>query len=262
MGSLAERRPTVDRGRPAADFTPVCRWGQQERADMSKKKLGIAALVAVVALSLSGCIKVVSNIVLHDDDTVSGEYIFAIEKMYAEDMSMDEIMSTLGGDTATDEMVNATSEPYDDGEFVGTIVKFENEPLGSVDTEDGTLTRVGDTFVYEGAVPDPSSFEGMPDADKAVATMSITFPGAVTEHTGQLSGTTVTWNMMTITEAPHAVGGATGTGDDGGVPGGSSGSSGFPIWLIIVLGLVVVGGIIFFVVRHGKGKTVEAAEEG
>lgn len=228
---------------------------------MTKKKVGIAALVAMIALSLSGCIKVVSNIVLHDNDTVSGEYIFAIEKTYAEGMSMDEIMTNLGGDESTQGMVNATSEPYDDGEFVGTLVTFTDEPLTSVAAEDGTVTRVGDTFVYDGAEPDPSSFEALPDADKAVASLSITFPGAVTEHNGSLHGTTVTWNLMTITEAPHAVGGATGTGDDNGVPSGSSDDgSGFPTWVIIVVGVVIIGGIVFFLARRGKGEIPDAEE--
>lgn len=215
---------------------------------MTKKKVGIAALVAMIALSLSGCIKVVSNIVLHDNDTVSGEYIFAIEKTYAEGMSMDEIMTNLGGDESTQGMVNATSEPYDDGEFVGTLVTFTDEPLTSVAAEDGTVTRVGDTFVYDGAEPDPSSFEALPDADKAVASLSITFPGTVTEHNGSLHGTTVTWNLMTITEAPHAVGGSSG------------GGSGFPTWVIIVVGVVIIGGIVFFLARRGKGETPDAED--
>ncbi len=230
---------------------------------MTKKKLGIAALIAVVALSLSGCIKVVSNIVLHDNDTASGELIFAIEKTYAQGMSMDEIMSQLGGDSATSGMVNATSEPYDDGTFVGTKVTFTDEPLATAASGDGTLTREGDTFVFQGNVPDNSQMASMPDADKAVATLSITFPGAVTEHNGTLNGTTVTWNMLTMTEAPHAIGGAIGTGDDHGIPNAAgSGSSGFPMWAIIALGVVVIGGVVFFLVKRGKGKPeADAAAE-
>lgn len=223
---------------------------------MTKKKMAMVALAAVAAMGLSGCMKVVSNIVLHDDDTVSGELIFALEKQYAEGMSTDEIMSTLGGDTTTSEMVNATSEPYDDGTFTGTKITFSDEPLdsGQVDSS-GSLTREGDTFVYNGDVPDTTSTQDLPG--NPVATMSITFPGAVTEHNGSLSGTTVTWDMLTQTEAPHAVGGATGSGDDGGVPGAGGGSNSKTL-LWIILGVVAVGALVYFIARSRKSSSAAA----
>jgi hypothetical protein len=228
---------------------------------MTKKKLAVVALVATVALSLSGCIKSVTNIVIHDNDTVSGRYIFAIEKTYAEGMSMEDIVSQLGGDTATEGMTNATSKPYDDGTFTGTEVNFADEPLSAIQGSDGSVVHEGGTFVFDAPAPDLTSMEGMPDADKAVATLTVTFPGAVTDHNGSLSGTTVTWNMLTQTEAPHAVGGATGSGDDGGVPSSAGGDgSSLPMLLIIALGVVVVGAIVFFVVKSRGGSKSKSAD--
>jgi len=68
----------------------------------------------------------------------------------------------------------------------------------------------------------------------------------------------LTWQRA---DRPLAVGGATGTGDDNGIPGGSSDDgSGFPTWVIIVVGVVIIGGIVFFLARRGKGETPDAED--
>lgn len=219
------------------------------------KKAAIGAVAVAVALSLSGCVKIVSNIVLHEDDTVSGEYIFALENQYAEGMSEGDILSQLGGDEATSGMVNARTESYSDGTYTGTKTIFEDEPLESA-ISDGSVVREGDVFRYTGTAPSSDDLSGVTEG--AIITMSITFPGAVTEHNGSLSGTTVTWDLFTMTEAPFAVGGAVGSGDDAGVPGSSSGG-GIPTWVWLALGAAVVIGVVYFVSKRGKAAPAEVA---
>ncbi len=217
---------------------------------MTKRKLGIVALAAALALSLSGCVKMVQNIVLHDDNTASGEFIIALDKQFAEGMTIDEIVQQLGGDEMTSDMTNAKSEDYDDGEFIGTRVTFTDEPIENVET-DGSIIREGDVFIFD--APATESGETSTLTENAVIVASVTFPGTVTEHNGSLSGTTVTWDLLTFTGAPHAVGGAVGTGDDGGVPN-SGGGGGIPTWVFIAIGAVVVIGVVFFLSKRGKGK--------
>jgi hypothetical protein len=99
--------------------------------------------------------------------------------------------------------------------------------------------------VFEGTAPDTSQTQGLPEGSGAIATMAITFPGKVTEHNGTLKGTTVTWDLLTLTEAPKATGSAIG--------GGSS----LPVAVIIIacaafLALVIViVGIVLLTRRKG-----------
>lgn len=83
--------------------------------------------------------------------------------------------------------------------------------------------------------------------DSADATLKITFPGEVTDTNGSVKGTTVTWDLLTLTEAPYATGSAIGSGDSGeGIPSW--------VWIAIIGGAVVLVAVIVIVANRSKGK--------
>ncbi|MBN2176348.1 MAG: hypothetical protein JW722_01665 [Demequinaceae bacterium] len=221
---------------------------------MSIRKLGMVAIAAVVALSLTGCFKTTAHYTLHQDDTVSGEIIVGLAKEFAEDLSPEEATDSVGGSETLEGIEDFEAKSYDDGKFIGTIYTFEDQPLDAIAANvDGTLVRDGDLFVFQGNPVDPAQFEGAEAfLDSAEASLSITFPGAITDTNGSVSGTTVTWNLLTLTEAPYATGGAIGSGDSG---------DGMPTWVYFAIagGAIVLIGVIVMLSRRSKDEAVEAA---
>ncbi|PKQ27161.1 MAG: hypothetical protein CVT64_01585 [Actinobacteria bacterium HGW-Actinobacteria-4] len=228
-----------------------------------KKSLRLIALALAATVVLSGCIKMEVNLELQSDDTVNGSMVFAVQEGLGELLaenggeaaSDEEAAKELFGDELSSDFDNAREEPYKQDGWVGTRVIFEGESLADF-SDDGefSIVRDGDTFVVSGPFDtdatsgsDTEMFEG------AEMTLSITFPGDVTEHNGTLEGKTVTWDLLAGPEDLYAVGGAT------------EGGAGIPIWLIIALvGVLLFVGVIVLVVvlvvRSGKKKadTTEA----
>ena len=234
----------------------------------TRRLLGAAALTTLVAASLAGCVKMDMALELQADDTVDGTMIVAVSSALAElsGQDPDTIAEQLAGDSIDLEQGTITSqEPYDDGEYIGSTMTFEGETLDSfAGTSDGELgiVRDGDDFVVSGTLDLSEAALGAgADADATVATMmesidiqiSVTFPGEVSEHNGQLSGNTVTWtpNYGETLELS-----ARGSAVEGG------GGSDLPLGLLIGIGaavLVAVGLIVFLVVRSRKSSAQPAA---
>ncbi len=217
---------------------------------MNLKKIGAITMTAALVLSLTGCIRITSDITLHEDNTASGEIVVAIQEGVGASMGMtdDEFVASMNEDNGTDTMVNATVSAYNEDGYVGTRITFKDEPLDSFEGVDGSLVREGDNFVFTGNEIDQS--ETSAAGSGAIATMSITFPGKVSKHNGVLEGNTVTWDLLTQTEAPYATGSAI---------GGGGGSSSIVLLLIIIGGLLitalVVGGIILLRRRSDASPT-------
>lgn len=235
----------------------------------NRRILGAAALTTLVAASLAGCVKMDMALELQADDTVDGTMIVAVSSALAElsGQDPDTIAEQLAGDSMDLEQGTITSqEPYDDGEYIGTKMTFEGETLDSfAGTTDGELgiVREGDEFVVSGTLDLSEAALGAGgDANETVAGMmddidiqiSITFPGKVSEHNGELSGNTVTWSPKFGETLELS---ARGSAVEGG-----GGSSGLPIALLIGIGvavLVAVGLIVFLVARSRKSSAQPAA---
>lgn len=258
----------------------------------TRQRVGAATLIVLATAGLTGCLKMDMQLNLQSDDTIDGSLVFAVSQELAD------LMQT-SGETMAQEMQDGmvgldggdvTSEPYDDGTFVGSTTTFEGEPLNAFSGENATaasestgdenitIVREGDEFVVSGAfdlsvegmdvgsTPDPESAAMMEGMDIRIA---ITFPGEVTDYsdTGELDGTTVTWTpkygeRVEITARGSAVegqGNITGGGDDtsNGSAGDSSASEkdGFPV-VPVAIGagvLLLLGLVLFFVLRSRKG---------
>jgi hypothetical protein len=159
----------------------------------------LAALVLVFALS--GCMKVDAQVAIHDDDTVSGSVVMALDKRLAaltgktQDQLVDSITlqpGALGNGTVT--------QPYQDGNYVGRRFIFTGVPLRDFHgTDQVSVTLVHDksSYLFNGVadlrtvnLADPAI---QPFAGLFAFSVSVTFPGKVVESNGVLTGRTVTW---------------------------------------------------------------------
>lgn len=204
------------------------------------------ALSVLAVVALSGCMRFEMNVDLHSDDTATTEVIAALTQEAA-DLVGNDVFADVLEPQGTDDVVTQTYESPEvdaDGDplFTGVRGVRENEPLDALNLIVGDLSvvRDGDEFVVSGGGIDLAAETGAEMPDDADASISFTFPGAVTSHNGQLDGTTVTWDLTTHTDRLEARGGAT--------------AGGFPTWLIfVVIALVGIGiGMTVVLVRSGK----------
>lgn len=169
---------------------------------------------------------------------------------------------------ASDEGFNV--ESFTDGDIEGVRISrsfssieelneiLNNSPSMSPTGDGAVVNQVrftdnGDTILFEGSVPDASGeFEGV-DPSQALdliqfdARVSVSFPGDVSEHNGELSGRTVTWifydedfdGIEMFAEARKAGGGLSGV-----------------VIAAVLLVLVVIGAIVYRIVTSKKTDTV------
>jgi hypothetical protein len=160
-----------------------------------------ALAVLALVFALSGCMKVDAQVAIHDDDTVSGSIVMALDKRLAAltGKTQDQLVQSITlqpGAISKD----AVAEPYEDSDYIGRRFVFTGVPLKDFHgTDQVTVTLVHDDRSY--------LFNGVADlrtvnlADPAVQrfaslfsfTVSVTFPGRVVESNGVLNGRTVTW---------------------------------------------------------------------
>ncbi|MFC7878396.1 LppM family (lipo)protein [Isoptericola sp. NPDC057391] len=222
------------------------------RGPVRRLRTAIAAVLAAVGLlALAGCMKVDMDMTLSEDDTVSGTIVMAVSNSLAETMGMEpgELWDQAGGEMSQGLPEGATQEPYSDDEYTGTRYTFSDAPISDIsggDDESLSITRDGDTYVVDGTMnlsEGSEELEQLPQdvRDAFDVRLAITFPGPVSDATGTVDGNTVTWTPQVGENTEiHAVGAAT------------AGSS-FPWWIVgLVVGLVVIGLVVWFVVRNNR----------
>ncbi|WP_250445912.1 hypothetical protein [Actinotalea sp. C106] len=244
----------------------------------TRRLLGATTVTLLLAAVLTGCVKVDLDLQLQPDDTIDGSLVFAVSSDLAETLGEDGatlsegVQEELLGEGAPE---NATSEPYDDGEYVGSTLAFEGESLSELaGDEDLQITRDGDEFVVTGVLDlTDTGAEGVPGLDvEPQVRMAVTFPGEVTEHDGELEGTTVVWtpvpgertelNARGSAIADESLAGqvedlvadVTGQGDGEG--------SGLAWWLLVPaigLALLLVIGLVLVVVLSARRRRRQAA---
>lgn len=140
----------------------------------------------------------------------------------------------------------STVEPYDEDGFVGQRVIFEDTAISEFDDpESVTISYDEESGQYEvgGAMDFNTGGEGVGDIPPGMAesfevSVSVTFPGEVIEHNGELDGTTVTWQPQ-LGEATEFYAIA----EDG---GGSGGLSWLWVGLAVIAALLVIGLAVLF----------------
>lgn len=160
--------------------------------------LRILAL-GLLAVTLSGCIKVEMSITLNEDDTADGSILMAIEKGIGEafELSDEDLLGELTSEASGD-FESEVVEPYEDETHIGQLVTFSGEALGEFDEGDEGMRiyRDGDDYVVAGTADTGEGDEDLGAMPGAEMTLSVTFPGPVSEHNGTLEDTTVTWDLL------------------------------------------------------------------
>ncbi|MBK5237949.1 MAG: hypothetical protein JJE28_02420 [Actinomycetales bacterium] len=173
-----------------------------------RKPLALVALAIATTLALTGCIKFDVALTVSDKDTVSGQATVAISKQLAA-MGIPDSSSNSSTDQLFAEGEGVTSEPFDDGAFVGSTYKFDSVPLvnfssGGSDSGQISIVREGENLITSGSLDmgSASSDESNPFAKSMMSGMastadmsiSITYPGEILETNGVIDGQTVTWS--------------------------------------------------------------------
>ena len=201
----------------------------------------IGAFLALAVL-LTGCIKLNMDLGINADDTVNGTIVLGVQKelleltgQSAEDLLGDADLIPTG---ATGVVV----EPFEDDEFVGQQIIFEDLPIaefnsGALGASGATgisgvtgaggdtlnIAREGETFVVTGVLDLSSGLSGAtgPFAgtggaqffESADIQISITFPGEVVQANGEVDGNTVSWKVECEKQKMSGTGTATYTDD-------------------------------------------------
>ncbi|HLU45887.1 MAG TPA: hypothetical protein VKZ67_12865 [Natronosporangium sp.] len=240
-----------------------------------KRTLTRAAVAILTAsglmLLLTGCLKVDADFSIEENQTVTGTMLLAMDASVAQALGMDPADAFTDQDDTFDDVDGVTVTPYDDGTWVGTEYTFQQVSLDDFnsdpsDPEGMRITYDAEAGTYEfWAVADfmfEEEFEEDPDEPDLIGldlpefealwatfdvTITVTFPGEVIEHNGELSGTTVTWSPQAGERTElYAVARASGGGLNPASVIGKSGSSLW--WILAAVGFLVVLGVVVLVI--------------
>ena len=172
---------------------------------MRRRILPRLLAIGVLVLTLAGCVRFQAELTVAPADTVDGTIIVAVlnsddtdEGRASARASADEVATGLLGEL-TDAGGVAVADYESDDDYVGYELRLSAVPFeafSGTDPDSLHFAREGDEIVFTGALDftDQSSDTGDDsEGDDSNLTVSITFPGAVSAHNGELSGTTVSW---------------------------------------------------------------------
>lgn len=157
-----------------------------------RRLAAFAALAAVAALVLSGCVRVQAALSLSDRDTVSGKLVIASVLLRKEDKGPE---LTVAPELAA----KVKTEPYSADGYVGSTVTFTELTFTEVALLTQTLTpggqyrlsfrRSGNLVTMAGSV----DLTELPP-DRAEVQLKVAFPGTVIQTNGVNDTGTVTWS--------------------------------------------------------------------
>lgn len=214
------------------------------------KTIARGAALGVLALALTGCLKLDMDLSVATDDTVSGDVVFAVDKQLLElsGQSAEDLLGTAAA--LPSDVQGVSAQPYEDDTFAGQQFTFDAVSLEQFNQESGSadqlrIVREGDTFVVSGvldlssALSGATGANGFPGAEElfrsAEMRIRIAFPGEVIDTNGEVDGTTVTW-VPTVGERLDIQATASA------IEGGGGGST--MTILLIVGGIVIVAAIV------------------
>lgn len=231
---------------------------------MRRRTLPRILAVGALVLALAGCVRFQADLTLNTDNTVDGSIVVAVvvaeetEEARATALTQaGDIESQLLG-SLRDAAGVSTSEYEEDG-YLGSRITFDDVALDAFSgqkPESLKFTRDGDEYLFTGvldfsaqSIPDD---EGAEDAGTNL-TVSVTFPGDVSEHNGELAGTTVTWSTPIDQRLEMSARGA-------------AAPAGAPVLLIVlvIVGILVLAAAVVAVLlflRSRRAKAPVAAPE-
>lgn len=227
---------------------------------MRRTNLSLVTVLGLVVLS--GCFKLDADFTVNADETVDGTMIVALDEEFSD------MMSSMGeGSTGEDEFFSdpedlpegAEVEDYAEDGFVGQKVTFEGvtleEMMSSADedgevTDEWSLTHEGDEFVFEGSFDLSSAEDEAMDMsalmDGAEISISMEFPGDVTDSNGEVDGNRVTWEPK--------------VGEKNEMRAVASDEAGFPFAVLgaVIAGLALVAAVVVFLLLRRRESAASA----
>ncbi|GHF25191.1 LppM family (lipo)protein [Pseudolysinimonas yzui] len=232
---------------------------------MKRRILPRILAVGVLVLALAGCVRFQADLTLNPEDTVDGSIVVAV--LVSEDTDEAREQSLTAADQIEADLLGSlrdasgvTTSAYEEDDYIGSRIVFDDVALDafSGQSEDSLrIVRDGDEYLFTGALD--FSGESIPSEEPVEGddnlTVSVTFPGEVTEHNGELTGTTVSWSTAVDQRLEMSA-------------RGSATPAGPPILLIVGIALVVllviaaVVAVLLFVRSRAKKNAAVTAVPG
>lgn len=226
---------------------------------MRRRILPRILAVGVLVLALAGCVRFQADLTLNPENTIDGSIVVAV--LVSEDTDEAREQSLSAADQIEADLLGSlrdasgvTTSAYEEDDYIGSRIVFDDVALDafSGQSEDSLkIVRDGDEYVFTGtldfsgeSIPSEEPVEG----DDDNLTVSVTFPGEVSEHNGELAGTTVSWSTAVDQRLEMSA-------------RGSATPAGPPILLIVGIALVVllvIAVLLFVRSRAKKGAAVTA----
>lgn len=231
---------------------------------MRRRILPRILAVGALVLALAGCVRFQADLKLNSDNTVDGSIVVAVAVADEADESrataraqVADIESQLLG-SLRDATGVSTSEYEQDG-YLGSRLEFDDVALDAFSgqkPESLTITRDDGDYLFSGVIDFSAqsipSDEGGGD-DESNLTVRVTFPGEVSDHNGDLAGTTVSWSTAIDQRLEMSARGA-------------AAPAGPPVLVFVLVGagvLVAAAAIaVALVLRSRRAKTAGPAAEG
>ncbi|MFD2794263.1 LppM family (lipo)protein [Promicromonospora vindobonensis] len=217
---------------------------------MIRSRLVAVATLAVLTLTLSGCVRMGVEVELKPNDMAVSSVVLAVEDKYLDQtgQSPDAVIDTLTegqGDPAEDAV---RTEDFEQDGYTGTRYVYPKAKLGGVGARVGwpiEVVRTGGDYVVSGTLDlteESLGSRGGSSVDNLSVTVDITFPGKVKDSNGTIDGNSVRWEP-TVGEAVEisARGSAVAPPEQGAEEAaGASEVVTLPVvpeWMVLVLGL-------------------------
>ena len=167
--------------------------------NVARRFLGFGLVAS--ALALTGCLRADVDLTVTENRTVEGTLLLAWDKGFLAQVDRDpaaaqqEILDDLSDD-APDGM---TCEPWEDPEFIGAACELVGVSLDEINEAEAfdqriTLLEAGDDVVLSAIVDLDEVPTDNPDLlETFEASVRFTFPGRVSDASGSIDGTSVTW---------------------------------------------------------------------
>ena len=168
---------------------------------MRRRILPRILAVGVLVLALAGCVRFQADLTLNPENTVDGSIVVAV--LVSEDTDDAREQALAASSQIESELLGSlrdasgvTTSEYNEDDYLGSLITFDDVDLDafSGQSEDALkIVRDDDEYVFTGTLDFGDASTPTDEADDNL-TVSVTFPGEVSEHNGELSGTTVSWS--------------------------------------------------------------------
>ncbi len=213
------------------------------RSSVARQIVGIALLGTLLALT--GCVRAEVDLTVTENRTVEGTLSLAWDKALLERLDRDpvEAQQEILDDLTDDAPDGMSCEPWEEPEFIGAACVLDGVSLADMNEAEAfdqrlTLLVAGDDVVLSAVVDLDEVPTDNPDLLETFdVSVRFTFPGRVSDASGSIDGTSVTWEpqpgerteLLATAEL---------------MPGQAAP---FPAWIAVAVTVIVllVGGLIF-----------------